>query len=222
MIASGAEHGTILAADMQTAGRGRSGKDFYSPMGTGLYMSVILKPNYTDIRDAQMITVSAAVVTARAIEELTGKHVMIKWVNDLFLDGKKICGILTEAVSDFESGRVESIVVGIGVNCATADFPEGLENIAGSLGEERLSRNRLAALIADGLVEAFENPDDPTIIDEYRARSIITGKTIVYSQFGEERTGVVTGLNDKGNLIVRDEAGDEHIISSGEVRILKW
>jgi BirA family biotin operon repressor/biotin-[acetyl-CoA-carboxylase] ligase len=222
LIAAGACHGTVIAADMQTAGRGRSGKSFYSPGGTGLYMSVILRPDYTDIRDAQMITVAAAVVTARAIEKLSGRSPGIKWVNDLFLDGKKICGILTEAVSDFESGKVESIVVGIGVNCVTDEFPPELGGIAGAVGDRSMSRNHLAALIAEGLIDAFQNLTDPEIIREYRERSVITGKRIVYTAAGEERTGTVTGINDRGNLVVRDGDGGETVVSSGEIRIVSW
>ena len=143
-------------------------------------------------------------------------------MNDLYLDGKKICGILTEAVSDFESGRVESIVVGIGINCGTAEFPEGLERIAGSIGETKLSRNHLAALVAEGLIDAFDDLTDPEIIEEYRARSVMTGKVIVYTISGEEHTGTVTDINDKGNLIVSEDGGGERVISSGEVQIKKW
>ena len=222
MIAAGAEHGTVIAADSQTAGRGRFGKSFYSPKGTGLYLSVILKPDSTHISDAQMITVAAAVVTARAIESLTGRHVDIKWVNDLFLEGKKVCGILTEAVSDFESGRVDSIVVGIGINCSTAAFPTEIQGVAGSLGADKLSRNRLAAMVADGLIDSFGNLSDPAIIDDYRSRSIITGKEIVYMEAGRERAAVVESINDRGNLVVRDSAGEVSVISSGEVSIKRW
>ncbi|MBQ6540798.1 MAG: biotin--[Oscillospiraceae bacterium] len=178
--------------------------------------------DYTDIRDAQMITVAAAVVTARAIEKLSGRSPGIKWVNDLFLDGKKICGILTEAVSDFVSGKVESIVVGIGVNCLTDRFPPELGGLAGAVGDRSRSRNHLAALIAEGLIDAFRNLTDPEIIREYRERSVITGKRIVYTAAGEERTGTVTGINDRGNLVVRDGDGGETVVSSGEIRIVSW
>lgn len=222
MAMSGACHGTILVAETQTAGRGRFGKSFYSPESTGLYMSVILKPGDTAISDAQMITVAAAVVVSQAIEELTGQQPGIKWVNDLYLGDKKICGILTEAVSDFESGRVESIIIGIGINCATTDFPEELTNIAGSLGDSTLSRNRLAALIADGLVNNFSRINDPEIITEYKSRSIMLGKTITYLQSGTEHTAVVLDINDKGNLVVRNADNLVDIISSGEVSIKKW
>lgn len=222
MIMDGAPHGSVLVAETQTAGRGRFGKSFYSPKNTGLYMSVILRPRGTDISDAQMITVAAAVVTSQAIERLTGLRPGIKWVNDLFLGGKKICGILTEAVSDFESGQVESIVVGIGINCATADFPEELSDIAGSLGRDGLSRNRLAALIADGLVEVFDHINDKSIIEEYKSRSIMLGKTITYTRQGTEHTADVLDINDRGNLVVRGASGDIDVISSGEVSIKKW
>ncbi len=222
MAMAGADHGTILVAETQTAGRGRFGKSFYSPENTGLYMSVILKPGDTAISDAQMITVAAAVVTSQAIEELTGQKPGIKWVNDLYLGDKKICGILTEAVSDFESGRVESIIIGIGINCATTDFPEELTSIAGSLGDAALSRNRLAALIATGLINNFSRISDPEIINEYKSRSIMIGKTITYLHSGNERTAIVLDINDNGNLVVKNTNGEVDIISSGEVSIKKW
>jgi len=222
MALSGAAHGTVLTAETQTAGRGRFGKSFYSPEGTGLYMSVILKPGDTAVSDAQMITVAAAVVVSEAIEKLTGQKPGIKWVNDLYLNGKKICGILTEAVSDFESGRVESIIIGIGINCSTRVFPEELTDIAGSLGDGKLSRNRLAALIAEDLISIFSRISDPNIITEYKARSIMIGKTITYLSGNTEHTAVVKDINDRGNLVVEGSEGSVNIISSGEVTIKQW
>lgn len=222
MAMAGAAHGTILVAETQTAGRGRFGKSFYSPENTGLYMSLILKPGDTAISDAQMITVAAAVVVSEAIEKLTGQKPGIKWVNDLYLGDKKICGILTEAVSDFESGRVESIIIGIGINCSTSDFPHELTNIAGSLGDSKLSRNHLTALIAEGLIDIFSRINDPEIINKYKSRSIMIGKTITYLMGGSEHTAVVLDINDKGNLVVKDPDGEVDIISSGEVSIKRW
>lgn len=219
---SGAEHGTVIVAESQTAGRGRLGKSFFSPENTGLYMSIILRSGNTAISDAQMITVAAAVVVSQTIEKLTGQKTGIKWVNDLYLDGRKICGILTEAVSDFESGHVESIIIGIGINCTTTGFPDELKQIAGSLGVAELSRNQLAALTASGLVNAFEHINDPEIINEYKARSIMLGKNITYLRQGAEHSAVVLDINSKGNLVVRESDNSVNIISSGEVSIKQW
>lgn len=122
MAVEGAPHGTLLLAEEQTQGRGRLGRSFHSPKG-GIYMSLILRPQMT-LTDATLITTMAALAVCQAIEELTPVRPEIKWVNDLLVDGKKICGILTEAVSDWESGRVESVVVGVGLNFRPVSFPE--------------------------------------------------------------------------------------------------
>ena len=215
-----AAHGTILLAEEQTAGRGRSGKSFFSPSGAGLYMSIILRPD-CNISDPQMITVATAVAVCRAIEKLTEKHPQIKWVNDIFIDGKKVCGILSEAVTDFESGSIESIIVGVGVDCTVTEemLPEELLFIVGSLGSEELSRNRLAAEIASGVLESFGKLGDGEIIDEYRKRSLMYGKEICFMHDGEMVSAKVTGINDMGNLLVCLKTGEDLVLSSGEISV---
>ena len=215
-----AAHGTILLAEEQTAGRGRSGKSFFSPSGAGLYMSIILRPD-CNISDPQMITVATAVAVCRAIEKLTEKHPQIKWVNDIFIDGKKVCGILSEAVTDFESGSIESIIVGVGVDCTVTEemLPEELIFIVGSLGSEELSRNRLAAEIASGVLESFGKLGDGEIIDEYRKRSLMYGKEICFMHDGEMVSAKVTGINDMGNLLVCLKTGEDLVLSSGEISV---
>jgi BirA family biotin operon repressor/biotin-[acetyl-CoA-carboxylase] ligase len=133
----GAQPGTVIIAEEQTKGRGRMGRSFYSPPAGGIYMSFILKPRL-DTAKSVLITTAASVAVCKAIEEVTGISCRIKWVNDIYKGDKKICGILTEAVTDFESGQIDYIVLGIGVNYNTArtDFPEELAGIAGSLFEE--------------------------------------------------------------------------------------
>ena len=115
MALESAEQGSAVLAEEQSAGRGRLGRSFFSPRGNGLYMSVILRPK-ADVSNAVLITTAAAVGVCRAIDTVTGRHPQIKWVNDLYLNEKKICGILTEAVTNFETGVIESVVVGIGIN----------------------------------------------------------------------------------------------------------
>lgn len=215
-----ASHGTIILAEEQTAGRGRYGKSFFSPRGAGLYMSVILKPEI-GASDTQMITVAAAVAVCRAIERLTDKKPQIKWVNDIFLNGKKICGILSEAVTDFESGVIESLVVGIGVDCAMNEalVPLELRGIIGSLNVNGLSRNTLAAEIAGELLELFTKLGAKEIIDEYRARSLMFGKEISFSRGSERVNAKVKGISDNGGLVVMLESGEETTLNSGEVTI---
>ena len=220
LVLEKAEHGTMLLAEEQTAGRGRYGKSFFSPRGFGLYMSLILKPSL-DMADPQMITVATAVAVCRAIEKLTDKKPQIKWVNDIYLDGKKICGILTEAVTDFESGSIESIVVGVGVDCTMdkAIIPEELCGIIGSLGVEAISRNRLAAEIAAGILISFENLGSSEIIDEYRKRSLMFGREINFMRGNERLSAKVTGISDSGGLLVCLDSGENIALTSGEVTI---
>ncbi|NLV86352.1 MAG: biotin--[acetyl-CoA-carboxylase] ligase [Clostridiales bacterium] len=216
----GAAHGTILLAEEQTQGRGRGGKSFFSPYGTGLYMSVLLRPNKKS--DTQMITIGAAVAVSKAIEEQTGKPAEIKWVNDIYLGGRKVCGILTEAATDFESGGIESIVVGIGINCtAPAEgFPEELSFSAGSLDSSGLLRSRLAAAIAREIIEGFEaGYENRNLIDEYRSRSILTGKTISFQKEDKTLSGKVMGIDDSGGLMLELEGGEKLTLHSGEVSL---
>lgn len=215
-----AVHGTILMAEEQTAGRGRYGKSFFSPRGAGLYMSIVLKP-HSGIAEPQMITIATALAVCRAIEKLTDKKPQIKWVNDIYLESKKICGILSEAVTDFESGSVESIIVGVGVDCTTSDaiIPEEFRGIIGSLGAEQISRNCLAAEIASGVLDNFEKLSDREIIDEYRKRSFMLGKDICFMRGNEKLCARVTGISDSGSLLVRLNSGEDIALNSGEVTI---
>ena len=168
MIANGKDENEpmLITADRQTAGRGRQGKSFYSPAGTGIYMSLVPHPN-ADLQNAVTATTAASVAVCKAIERLTDIKPKIKWVNDVYVNGQKICGILTEAVSDFESGTVTSVIIGIGINISTSDFPSDIEN-AGCLNSD-VNRNELAAAVADELLElSLGNYDD--FIDYYISR----------------------------------------------------
>ena len=147
----GACSGTCVIAEHQSAGRGRLGRSFYSPERQGIYLSVILKPDF-DISKAVLITAAASVAVKRAIQTVCGACPQIKWVNDLYLDGKKICGILTEAITDFESGQITNIVVGIGINCSCEDFPDEIQEIAGGIPGS-YSKNALAAEVVNQLLD---------------------------------------------------------------------
>ncbi len=221
LAADVAIHGAVIIAEEQTAGRGRYGKSFFSPRGAGLYMSIILKPRF-DMEEPQMITLATAVAVCRAIEKLTDKKPKIKWVNDVYLDGKKVCGILTEAVTDFESGGIESIIVGVGVDCTTnqESLPQELRDIVGSFGDSAVSRNRLAAEIYTGILDSFNALSNGEIIDEYRKRSLMFGKNISFLRGGEQQNGAVTGISNSGGLLVRLESGETIELQSGEISIV--
>lgn len=217
---NGARHGTIVIAEEQTAGRGRMGKTFFSPPGTGIYISFILKPKVS-IGNAQLITIYAAVAVCTVIEHFTGFNPKIKWVNDIFLDGRKICGILTEAAGDFESGGVESIIVGIGLNFSTRqeDFPPELQHTAGSLLPFGISRNQFAAALIDKMLEHGDCSFQSSLIQQYKERSFMIGREISYQKNTATVSGTVLDINEKGNLVVKSCKGEIDILRSGEVQI---
>ncbi len=206
----------LFFAEEQTAGRGRIGRSFYSPNKTGLYMSY-LYASQGDMTNAVKITTAAAVAVSLAIEKVTGAEVGIKWVNDIYLREKKICGILAESIP--LSGESHAIVVGIGINVSTSDFPSGLSEKAGSL-EVDADRNLLAALIVDKLREYSVDGLSAAVMQEYRRRFILTGKQVTLSDSEGKTYGTVIGVDDDGALILRrDSDGAILNISSGEVSV---
>lgn len=219
MIASGIGENEpmLIAAGSQTAGRGRQGKSFYSPAGTGIYMSLVLHPN-ADLQNAVTATTAASVAVCKAIERLTDIKPKIKWVNDVYVNGRKICGILTEAVSDFESGMVTSVIIGIGINISTTDFPSDVEN-AGCLNAD-INRNELVAAVADELLElSLGNYED--FIDYYISRSMIIGCRINYIEKGVSTAATAVSIDKTGGLTVQKENGETVTLRSGEISIRK-
>lgn len=218
LLNSGEANGTLLVtADSQTAGRGRQGKTFYSPPHTGIYMSLVNHPN-TMLQNAVTATTAAAVAVCRAIERLTDIRPQIKWVNDVYVNNKKICGILTEAVSDFELGIVTSVIVGIGINIKTNDFPEDVER-AGSLNAD-IRRADLIGAVADELLDIIGGKYSD-FIDYYRNHSMIIGKHINYIENGIVTPATAISIDEAGGLVVKTENGTEKTLKSGEISI-RW
>ena len=224
MAAKGAPEGTVIAAEEQTAGKGRQGRSFHSPAGHGVYFSILLRPRLK-ADHASLITSVAAVAAARAIEEILGVQVGIKWVNDLFVGDKKVCGILTEAVFDMESGLVESVVTGIGINVTKpADgLPDGLESVATALVDRSSGhdgeRNRLIAATLDNFWEFYQDMPALKFLDEYRSRSIILGRDIYVLSGEDKKAARALEIDDECGLIVRYEDGVIATLSSGEVSV---
>lgn len=224
MAAEGAPEGLCLIAGEQTEGRGRMGRSFYSPVDSGLYMSLLLRPQLP-AAEAVRITAAAAVAVCEAIEELSGLETQIKWVNDVLVHGKKVCGILTEAALDCESGQLHYAVVGVGINTAVpaGDFPPELRPIAGAVfGEEKPPelRCRLAALVLDRLMAYKERLDDPALLDAYRRRSLVLGKEIsILSPGKEPEAAEAVDLAPDFSLLVRLPDGSLHRLNSGEVSV---
>ena len=224
MAISKAEHGTTIIADSQTMGKGRYDRVFYSPPGHGLYMSFVLRPEQLRFTAPTLATSFAAVSVCEAIEAITDKTPKVKWVNDIFLDGKKICGILTEAVTDFESGHIQWTVVGIGVNFSTplTDFPEDLRPIAGSVfmdGPVSTTRNHLAAEIVNRMVTPVNQYDEKKILAQYKRRLCMLGEEILVSQMSETYTAVALDIDGRGRLIVKKDSGETLSLSAGEIMI---
>ncbi|NLB39486.1 MAG: biotin--[acetyl-CoA-carboxylase] ligase [Clostridiales bacterium] len=196
-----APHGACVIAGVQTAGRGRLGRSFYSPEG-GLYMSVVL---VTDA-DAGMLTTLAAVSVRRVVQHVLGIDLDIKWVNDLLLSGRKVCGILAEGV--MEGGLRRAAVVGIGINVHGAGFPEELTAKAGTLltaPPPDGTRERLAGGIVTELLNGL--PQIPAHMDEYRAHCITLGKTVQYKLGNITAEGQAVGITDTGALLVATPTG---------------
>ena len=224
LAVGGIPGGIVVLAEEQTGGKGRLGRSFYSPPGSGIYLSVLLRPN-TSLEQSVMITTAASVCICRAIEAVTGKRCDIKWVNDVYCEGKKICGILTEAVTNVETGSIDSIVVGIGINfkMKPEDFPEEIRGKAGALYEDDtqgVTRNQLAAAEILELSKLEEMLESGSYLAEYKRRSIVLGRQVQVVSAGEERAALVEDIDETGGLVVRwaDDNTVGHI-RTGEVSI---
>lgn len=217
----GAEEGYVLFAHEQTAGKGRLGRNFYSPPATGLYMSILLRPRFP-AEQALYITTCAAVAVSEAIDNVASVSSKIKWVNDVYLDGKKVCGILTEASVNFESGGLNYAVCGIGVNISTNDFSDSLSEIAGCISKsEKDLRAELAAEIIKRFFEYYDELEKLTFLDEYRKRSFLIDKQVHFIVNNKEYSGVVVDIDEKARLVVRLDDGSLLPLSSGEVQLKK-
>lgn len=208
----GAESGTVILAESQTAGRGRLGRTFDSPKGGGIYLSMILRPKGS-LADAVALTVVAAVAVHRAVKTVTQKELQIKWVNDLYLNDKKVCGILAERVED-------AIIIGVGINVSTT-FQGELATIAGSLFpvEQPKIRPRLTAELMQQLFKLEAMLFDPAVMEEYRNYSMVLGKTVTILQEEPKQSYLAEAIGDRGELMLRDATGVLRIVTSGEVSI---
>ena len=216
----GAPEGTVVAAAGQTAGRGRSGKSFLSPAGTGIYLSILLRPALT-MHDSLLITTAAAVAVARAVERVAGCTAQIKWVNDVYVNGKKVCGILTEGALDLENGGLRYAILGIGINiCPPAGgFPPELASIAGALtgaGGEAL-RAPLAAAVLDEFFALYPHLTEKPFYDDYVSRSLLIGRQIEVLRGGTRLPATALGIDRDLHLRVRYADGSEENLAAGEV-----
>ena len=219
---NGDKEGNVLVALAQTGGKGRLGRKFFSPQNTGLYMSVVLKPDLKP-EDALFITTAAAVATSKAIDEVSGKKSGIKWVNDIYIDDKKVCGILTEAGFNRSCDKLEYAVLGIGVNVYAPEvgFPDDIRNIADAVFPEAQAdmRSLLCAKILDNFYDIYKKLPSKTFVDEYIKRSCVIGKEIKVISKGTETDSKCTGIDKECRLLVEYKDGTKDILSTGEISI---
>lgn len=233
--ANGEKGNLVLLAEEQSAGRGRRGRSFYSPEGTGLYMSLLLHPDAAP-EEAAMLTTLTAAAAAKAIEKTVGEPVQIKWVNDVWMRGKKISGILTEGSASLEEGKLEYVIVGIGINIYEPEggFPEEVREVAGAVFTSPVQRenlrNRLAAEFIINFMEYYHTFPARDYLEEYRKRCFVIGKRVKIvtpmgtpykeAEPGPDRThALVLGIDDSCHLKVQYEDGVTEFLSSGEISV---
>lgn len=203
----------LIIANEQTNGRGRQGKSFFSPKGSGLYFSLTVNTDKADF-DFTGVTCAVSVACTRAIERLTGIKAQIKWVNDIYIEKKKVCGILVQAVT--EGGRITRLIIGVGINISTSDFPDELKEIAGSLNK-KIDRSILTAEIVNNIRELL-NEKPSAYIDEYKKSSNVLGKEIIYFKDNSPHNATAVDIDSTGGLVV-EENGEKITLTSGEISL---
>lgn len=217
---NGAPSGSAVLAHQQSAGKGRLGRGFFSPPEAGVYLSIILRPRLA-VEQTMLLTCGAAVATAQAVAAVCGVEPRIKWVNDLYAEGKKLCGILAESALGSD-GLPLYVVMGIGVNVSVESFPPELSEKATSLahvGAGEVDKNRLAAEILNGMEDVFNDLESKRFLETYRKRSCVLGKQIEVLGAGEPYLATATEIDENGWLHVRDGQGTVHILNSGEISL---
>lgn len=221
----GAPEGYTVISNEQTKGRGRYGRHFFSPEETGIYLSILLRPSGYTASQALSLTTIAAVAMCEAIEEISNETAKIKWVNDIFVKDKKVCGILTEASLDLESGMLEYAVLGVGVNVYSPQggFPEELSKIAGAIfsATENDVKNHLAASFMNHFMEYYRSENPTDYIEKYRNRNLLTGRTVIFRSDQQEKVVTVLGIDDECRLIIQYEDGNIQNVSYGEIGGMK-
>lgn len=219
----GCPEGCVIVACEQTAGRGRYGRQFFSPVDSGVYLSLLLRPTAYSPQQATCLTAAAAAAMCQAIEAVTGQQPGIKWVNDIFLHGKKVCGILTEAAVGLETGTLNYMVLGAGVNLypPAEGFPEEIQSIAGSVLEHSCpeAKNRLVGEFLNRFWDFYTHPECRAYLEDYRSRSLAVGRRVTVLSNGQAVSAYAYGIDDDFRLLVRYENGDTEALSYGEIRV---
>ena len=212
---------TVMLAESQTSGKGRMGRTFHSPKGNGIYMSILLRPSFLP-EDCNLLTPMAAVAAARAIEEVLSVKTDIKWVNDIYLSGRKVAGILTKAAFSSQD-KTDYVIVGIGINLTVPEdgFNEEIKDIAGALKEKVSSeeRDRLAGVFLREFLSYYKSMPAVTFFEEYRKRLLYVGEEITVREKENFYSATVLGINERLQLQILTENGEEKTLYSEEITI---
>ncbi len=234
-VSEGQKEDMVLLAEQQSGGRGRRGRTFFSPEGSGLYMSLLLHPDMTP-EEATMLTTVAAAAVAEAVERVSGEDVGIKWVNDVWVRKKKICGILTEGFVSMEDGHLEYVIVGIGINVYEPEggFPKEIKDVAGAVFTNDIARenlrNRIASEVLAQFLGYYHKLPGKAYLEEYRKRSVVIGKQVKLiapdgakipetESGGSREHGLAVGIDDRCHLLIRYDDGTMESLSNGEISI---
>lgn len=220
---NGASEGALVVADMQTAGRGRRGRTWNSPAGINVYFTLILKPEYVPDK-ASMVTLVMAMAVAEGIRKTCGVEAGIKWPNDIVINGKKVCGILTEM--SVERDFIHHVVIGVGINVGLQEFAPEIAATATSLQAECGEKISKAELVVN-VMKAFEkyydrfkrNTDLSMLMEDYNALLVNREREVCVLDPGGKYTGVSRGINDTGELLVELEDGSMKAVYAGEVSV---
>ncbi|ETY75088.1 biotin--[acetyl-CoA-carboxylase] ligase [Lactiplantibacillus fabifermentans] len=209
----------VVVADTQTAGYGRSGRNFYSPSTTGLYMSIGLPIGPQQPLDAGLLTTSTAVVVARTLQQLFHVEVSLKWVNDVLVNHYKVVGILSEAVTDLESGQISTVIVGMGFNLTTQGFPTAIEHKAGAIAgpQSTVTRNQVISTLLTDFFAGYPTYMTGDFLPAYRQLSMVIGKQVELKSGADVILGTVQDIDATGALVVLTTNGQVRHLSSGEI-----
>ncbi len=206
----------LFVAQHQNGGKGRLGRSFFSPADSGLYMSLLIKADELE-NDIVCVTTATAVCVADAIKKLCSIQPKIKWVNDIYIDNKKVCGILTEAVTNPDTMKIEYLVIGIGVNIGVTKFPDDIKDIATSLSA-KTDKNKLCAYITDNIVQELSRISERSFIEKYKELCFVLNKEITYTENDIKRTATAIDIDNNGGLIIKTEEGAK-TLSTGEITV---
>lgn len=220
---NGAKEKLVVLSEKQRGGKGRMGRSFYSPSAKGIYMSMLFRPRKEQAEDVVLITAAASVAVCRALKKTMGKEPKIKWVNDIYLDNRKVCGILTEAVTNPEDGSIGMVILGIGINCEEPEkgFPAEIREIAGTICKkgEHCDRNKLAAAVFNEVQMLYDELAERTFLREYRSYSLVIGKKVRFASKEQWQEAIAVDIDADGGLIVEMEDGSRQVLRTGEITL---